>query len=116
MKYTIDMPPSINRTYKTGRGNFYRSKESHEWEEAALWTIKELQIHYHHPKTIKGKVKVTYHLYYFRDSDWDSRIKAIGDVLEKSGLIENDMNILEAHIYKHIDKLNPRVVIDIDSI
>ncbi len=63
-----------------------------------------------HP--INNHVVLTAHIYYASDRpDLDESV--IMDGLQKAGIIKNDRLIREKHIYKFIDKVNPRVEIEI---
>ncbi len=111
---TLPLPPAINRMYKTTRfGGFYKSKEAKDWVTSALWEIK---------RQCKAIQKLTGPLYvgltYFnkRDRDIDSMLKPTLDVLEESGLIENDMNIQHLNVKKCTDKVEPHVEIEIENL
>jgi len=43
----------------------------------------------------------------------DLDVALVHDLLQKSGVIVNDRQIVEQHNYCHIDKLNPRVVVEV---
>jgi len=113
MTITLPLPPSINRTYKTGNGHFYKSREAHDWETEALWEIKR-QVRYPYP--MLGRLSVHLTFYFERDSDIDSRIKAVLDVLQKGQAISNDRDITHLEVLKIIDKVKPRADIRIEKI
>lgn len=52
--------------------------------------------------------------YQSRRSDLD--ISAVMDGLQKAGVIANDRFLVEQHLYAEIDKLNPRVEIQVEEI
>lgn len=115
MKITLPLPPSINSYYATNRqGKRYKSKEAVDWENEAGYTLMEQNKF----KKVFGKQEVvaTYHFYFptYR-SDYGNRAKILDDLFEKTGIIDNDNQIMEAHIYKHIDK-NTRVEVEMTSV
>lgn len=99
-------PISINALYtgrrfltKTGRA----TKESNSWEIKTQWKGE--------PLTDNVSLNI---LFYFKDKrkDIDGCLKAILDSLE--GIVYlNDRQITELHVFKEIDKDNPRTEIQI---
>ncbi len=112
MKIVLPLPVSINQTYKTGRGNFYTSKEVKEWVDIALWHIKKQWKR----KTLKGKVYM--HIWWFlkRERDISSGLKLLEDVLEKGKVYENDKQIYQTVMNKGFDRDNPRVEVEVEGI
>ena len=103
------MPVSTNRLYRgrrfltnEGRGN----KEAMAWEAKAAWRKPPLQ----------GPVAVSVALYWpnARNHDLDN-IKGLLDAFT-GVLYEDDSQIVELHISKHIDRENPRVELELDSV
>lgn len=65
--------------------------------------------------TIEGHVSVTLHCYYANPlQDIDSSLKVILDSLQP--IYGNDRNVEELHVYKHIDKENPRIEVDLQPL
>jgi len=60
--------------------------------------------------TITGRFELSVSVYFRSNaSDLDNALKAILDLLQKVGAIENDRNCAEIHAVKYIDRLNPRI-------
>lgn len=57
-----------------------------------------------------GRFRVDVHAWY---PSWrsDMDLELLYDLLEASGVIENDRYITEKHAYRHIDRENPRVTV-----
>ena len=116
MRITLPLPPSINRYYSTNvQGRRFKTRLATNWENEAGYTLMEQNKF----KKIFGKreVVVTYR-FYFKDnrSDYGNRTKILDDLLQKTGIIDNDKQIMEAHIYKHIDSKNMRVEVEIQGV
>lgn len=110
MKLTIPLPPAINRTYHTGHGRFYKSREAHDWQELAAYILVS---QWKHQPALTGNVIVALDMYFNRNSDIDSRIKIVLDTLQMAKVIKNDMDITELFVRKHITKVKPAVVITV---
>jgi len=113
MKLIIPMPPSINRTYKTGNGRFYKSREAHDWSDLTYWRIKEQ----YKGKPLAGRLEVKLSMFFYKNADIDSRLKAVLDVLQLAKVIENDIDIVTLIVYKHVDKtITPEVWVEISKL
>jgi len=122
-EFVLPLPPSINQTYKKGRGksgkqdNFYVSEEVKEWREQAGWEIKQA---WKNRKPIDTLCSVDIRLYLKRDRDLDNSTKLIFDLLEKQGVIENDILIGKAELTKFVKGAfeigKPRVTVQISII
>lgn len=96
-RITLDLPlpPSVNRLWKIGKNRksgkrqMYRSPEYERWLVAAGWEVQRqkpgLPV-----KTIHGLYSLSVRLRLGVGSDLDNRIKAISDLLQAQGIIEND--------------------------
>lgn len=116
MKFIIDLPPSLNSIYRTGKGNYYKSKEAKSWEQTAGWQIKSQW----KGKVIEKECKVQITLFLKRDADIDNRLKLLLDLLEKQNVIKNDMLIWRLEICKVLikkdSKILPKAMIEIDKL
>jgi len=88
--FDIPLPPSMNQIWQYGKRNVYKSPRYERWIEGAgyiLNTQKEGQ------EPIKGHFQsyvILSEKQRDKRSDLDNRTKAIYDLLERHGLIEND--------------------------
>lgn len=97
IEVTLPLPPSINATYKTGNGRFYKSKKAKEWEEEAGWLVKKKRA-----KKLTGDVWMTMEIFITRKRDIDSTIKICQDLMQNTGVIDNDDSIYSLSIIKHL--------------
>lgn len=102
-------PISVNRMY---RGRRFLSKDGKAIKDAYAWEIRsQLKID---PIEAKIRADVTF---YFKNPrmDIDNALKGLLDCM--TGIAyKDDSQILELHVYKKIDKLNPRIEICIQEL
>jgi Holliday junction resolvase RusA-like endonuclease len=105
-----------------GRPAVIKSKKAREYERAALY-----QIPAEAKQMLEGELTMTLHIYYASERpDLDDSI--ILDVLQakfetsglrkictRKGVYINDRQVRERHVFHHIDKLNPRAVIEVEQ-
>ena len=105
---------------RNGLPMIIKSQKALDYEHAALQ-----QIPYLAKLMLEGELTATIHVYYATERpDLDESI--ILDVLQakfetsgqrkictRKGVYLNDRQVRERHVYHHIDKLNPRAVIEI---
>lgn len=94
---------------RTGsRPRSIKNAKALQFEEMALWQIKTQ----FKQQPLSGKLSLDAHIYYPSNrQDLDDTL--LCDVLQHAGVIDNDRSIVEKHLWKHIDKENPRVELDI---
>lgn len=109
MKKTLSLPPTINSYYSQSRtGRRFKTAKAKAWEIENGYLLLKCK------KLGKSIIGVIYKFYMPDNrSDYNNRAKIIDDLLEKQGIIDNDKQILEGHLYKYIDKDNPRVEIEV---
>ncbi|GJL61760.1 MAG: hypothetical protein NPIRA04_04140 [Nitrospirales bacterium] len=109
---SLPLPPSINHQYATVRGRRVLSKTGRDYKATISTHImlhcQKTQIVSRYPKF--HPIVVTLH-FYFRTllkRDLDGGLKIIQDgICEALGI--NDNRVTEIHLYKHVDRENPRV-------
>ncbi len=109
MKVTLTLPPTTNNQYGTHGKIHYLTAESKAWIELSHWKLKALRL-----VTLLDNVSVTCRFYLKRDRDVDN-LKLVLDVM-KGRVYEDDSQVTELHVYKQFDKLNPRVVLEVEPI
>lgn len=84
-------PISKKRSYRPRKsGGFYLSKSYKNWENQALWQLKNYKekhtgkVHISYEFQMKGKL----------DTDMDNMRAGVNDILEKAGIIDDDKNIV----------------------
>ena len=105
MKITLPLPTSINATYRSGNGHYWKSDEARIWEATAMFAYakqaKQL-------KPVDGNVILEIKFFLKRDRDIDSGLKILLDFLQ-GRFYENDRQVQELDVVKFVDKENPRV-------
>lgn len=112
----LGAPPSLKNNQamavtQRGRRVFYTKANVKLWQKYALLQIKPRHCG-HFVKT--DKLAITCHVYY-PNNRRDLDREAVWDILQKAGVIVNDRQFVEEHNYKHLDKANPRVEIEIQK-
>lgn len=112
MQFSLPLPPPLNDMYRSavskyGRPYTYVVGVAKQWKKDACLTIGKNVPHYDVPVLLKLKV------YLKRDRDYDSSLKLLSDVLQMSGVVENDRLIYRAEIEKFKPSDNPRVEIEV---
>lgn len=113
IEVTLPLPPPLNQTYKTGKGNFYKSDKVKAWITEAGWEIKKQLKKY---KPIKKPTCLTMTVYYKREVDIDAHLKSTLDLLEKMQIVENDKLIVQLNVNKFQTPKNPRLELIIEEL
>jgi len=103
--FTLPMPPSINASYRAGKGRIYKATPVKVWAEEALWSMIFQGLPQDGLEKM-DRLRVDIDLT-FRDrtSDIDNRLKSILDVVSKHFGF-NDSIIYELHVTKRVNKAN----------
>lgn len=89
--------------YKRGRGkSFYKDPELVAFEEKALWQLKSQKSKYTKTKfPLSSDMKLYIMIDIMkRDKDMDNTLGTVFDLIQKSGIIENDILITELEVIK----------------
>ena len=86
-----------------------KSAKALEYEENALWQLKTA-LRGHTAFTRDVGVEITI---YYPDKRQDLDPSLILDIMQKAGVYNNDRQIKEMHLFRAIDKSNPRSIITI---
>lgn len=111
--------PSKSNGYKIGNNRLYKSKELKEYENLFKWQAWKIidELNYKNVLPIKEKFSVLIHVYFQSNrSDLDNAAKIILDCLQVCKVIENDRLCHELHMFKFIDKENPRIEFKITTL
>lgn len=91
----------------SNRPVYIKSKRALKFEKQAA-----LQITGRHRVGFEGPIFMTAVVYYdSRRPDLD--VSLLMDILEKAGVYQNDRQIVEQHLYKRLDRNNPRVEVEV---
>ena len=93
--------PSKKNLLRTGRGHIYKDPRTVTFEKDAYY---QLQPQIKNKGIMKGRLSLSAIFFQKRDKDTDNMLSSIFDILEQSGLIENDKQI--QHIM-HVVKFPP---------
>ena len=86
-QYNLPLPPSVNSLWRTGRARMYRSKKYLGWIEECEVIFEGREV----PRiAYPFAVEIALGRPSKRRMDIDNRIKAVMDVLERVGVIEDD--------------------------
>lgn len=109
---TRTIPLPLNQTYRRGKNSFYKTREATEAQEAIGWEVKAQ----YRGKPLEGKLKVSLRFFWPQPRrDVDSSVKAALDAL--NGILWKDDNqICDLLISKKMEKKNPRMEIEVESI
>lgn len=99
----LPWPPSINAMYRSGRGNRYMTDKAAAWFDVALLTIVWAPGYKKYLYPEGSKVLMSHALVPpgAHNLDLDNRDKPLGDALEKSKLIANDVQIFAGDRIKY---------------
>jgi crossover junction endodeoxyribonuclease RusA len=119
IRLTLPYPPSSNRYWRYVGGHPTLSADAKAYRTACGWAAKQqisLDVLWPEVEFIAGPMAVTLHFYRpQKTGDLDNRIKQCLDAL--NGVIwTDDSLIVEIHAYRHDDKANPRVEVEITEI
>lgn len=89
-----------------------KSAKALSYEESALLQLK-LKLGRHKPFTVPVAVEMTI---FYPDRRQDLDPSLILDVMQKAGVYQNDRLVHEMHLFRAIDKANPRAEIAIWTI
>jgi len=105
LSFSLPVPPSANRYWRTWRGRTVISTEAKGYKAAA-----KLLAHQQGARPITGDVKLTITWFRARKSgDVDNRVKVLADCLQGIAY-HDDKQIAELHIRRHdTDSRHPRI-------
>ena len=104
------LPRKSNGRRKTRWGGLIKSQDALDYEVSFIFQIpNELRLH------LTDKISLTATIYY-RSNRSDLSDELLCDCIEKAGIIKNDRQIKEKHLYCRVDKENPRVEFELKII
>ena len=109
VQIVLPIPPSVNGMYAAaGRGQRRLTDKARAWKESAAITVRAAHIHLR-PFTGAVAVEITITRADKRRNDIDNPLKCLLDALEQGGLLKDDAQIVELHVFKRApNKLEPR--------
>jgi len=87
----LPWPPTVNRIWRRSGNRMHRSVTYEAWRQEAAEALRRVSP----PKSIPGSVSVELRLYgpSRRSYDIDNRAKAVLDLLEAEGVVEDDSQV-----------------------
>lgn len=115
IELTLPVPPSLNRSWRNGRGRTYKSAEARSYPLAVLAAWKSANL----PMVpFPARVPVKYTLTWYRfpaAGDLDNRVKLVADALNKVAWAD-DKQVTEFHAYrKDVRRGEQRITITIEE-
>jgi Holliday junction resolvase RusA-like endonuclease len=109
IRLTLPWPPSANRYWRNVKGRTLKSREARAYAKACQAdAIMQM-----HGAPLTEDVAVTMHLYRpTRRGDLDNRIKVALDALQGIAF-DDDKQVVEIHAYRHDDKNEPRLEVEV---
>ncbi len=109
---TLPWPPSANVYYRNFRGRMVISAAARAYREQCGWQAVAAGV----TSPLVGNYAVTSHFYfpYPVKGDLSNREKVLFDALNKIVWIDDGYEV-EGHRFRHYDKLNPRVELEVEA-
>ena len=106
----LALPPSANRYWRYGTNGVYVSEEAAKYKEGVQW--KAL---HQHMTPMAGEVAIYINVYRARKvGDLDNFAKVCLDALKGAAYVD-DNQVTELHMWRHDDKHEPRIEVEIRS-
>lgn len=104
----LALPPSANRYWRYGTNGVYVSEEAENYKAGVKWKALHQQL-----QPMAGNVAVYVNVYRARKAgDLDNYAKVMLDAL-KGVAYQDDNQVVELHMWRHDDKDNPRVEVEL---
>ena len=99
-KIVLPMPPSLNRLYRMGKGNFYTSSESKLYDNLVWAMVRETNQQNCFTEEDRLRLEIFVHAENNRKFDLDNLIKKCQDSLQFAGVYPNDNQIDELWVQR----------------
>ncbi len=118
MSYCVTLPVPVSANQNTRldmrTGRILTSQASREYRQVVFYAVKQLG----QPELpLEGRVGAELHVFFpdYRRRDIDNCLKVTLDGM-KGAMYLDDSQVVEIHIYKHVDKLRPRFEVTVYSL
>ncbi|MBX3325324.1 MAG: RusA family crossover junction endodeoxyribonuclease [Nitrospira sp.] len=119
---TLPVPPSINHQYATVNGRRLLSSKGRAYKEEVaqqVWVVlaQSLYARAFRDRLRSGPLALSIQFFFATSlrRDLDGGLKIAQDAVCE-GLGVNDNRITETHLYKHVDKTNPRIEVSLSCL
>lgn len=108
----LGVVPSKSNSYRIAGRFIYKTKALKDYEQSFINQCIKYK-----NANIEGNLRITLRAYYpNRKSDLDGVTKAVLDLLQKVNAFENDNKVAELFLFKALDKDNPRIEFNIETV
>lgn len=111
VELVLPLPPSSNRYYRHVGNRVLLSREARAYRDRC----RLVAVAQYGGELLGGRVRVVADVYMSLRGDLDNRIKQLLDGLE-GAVIENDRQVVDLHLRRHLDRENPRVEFAIEEV
>lgn len=111
VKLTLPLPPSSNRYWRHVGSRVLLSRQAREYRDRC----RLVAVAQYGGELLSERVRVVADVYMSLRGDLDNRIKQLLDGLE-GAVIENDRQVVDLHLRRHLDRENPRIEFAIEEV
>ena len=118
VRCTLPLPPGINQQYATVNGRRVLSRAARRWKAAATQHLQQLSIPEEFRRTLQTGYLALFIDFYFATPlrrDLDGGLKITQDVICDTLSID-DRRVVDIHLIKRIDPLNPRIEVELEAL
>jgi crossover junction endodeoxyribonuclease RusA len=111
MKITLPYPPSANKYWRIMNSRMVRSPEATAYVMEVDSVCRDMDL-----VPVTGPIQLRVDVFRpWQKGDLDNFLKVVLDALQRWAYV-NDNQIVTIHAYRHDDKHNPRVEIDVQEV
>lgn len=118
MTFTLPVPPSVNQIHFSARGGQrVLTDEARKYKVAVSAQVRTHMNRIGNAPVFEDGVAFTAYLYFptRRKRDLDGGLKILQDAV-CAGLRMNDNRVDEIHLYRRVDRKNPRAVVTVEAV
>ena len=118
IQMTLPLPPGVNNQYLTVNGRRVLSPPARRWKQQAQRILAQLDVPPAFTTTAREGYLALFIDFYFETPlrrDLDGGLKIAQDVICQS-LGVDDRRVVDIHLVKRIDPLNPRIEVELEAL
>jgi crossover junction endodeoxyribonuclease RusA len=118
LRFTLPLPPSINSQYATVNGRRVLSRAAQSWKKQARQTLDRLVLPDAFVATVQNGYLALFIDFYFETPlrrDLDGGLKITQDLICQALGID-DRRVVDIHLVKRIDPLQPRIEVEVEAL
>lgn len=116
--FSLPLPPGVNNQYLTVNGRRVLSPPARQWKKQAQHVLARLDIPASFSNALRNGYLALFIDFYFETPlrrDLDGGLKIAQDVICQSLGID-DRRVVDIHLVKRIDPLNPRIDVELEAL